>query len=610
VLYRLPELIAAVKAGERVLICEGEKDCNTAVRLGYAATTMPGGVGKWRKEFDEFFRGADVVVVSDNDSQLKDRKTGALMFHPDGQPMLPGQDHAAAVARRLCKVAAQVCVIIPPKVKDLSDWVAAGGTREAIDELITQAPDLVKRPPEPKSEPGGFLEQLNAKHAVIIDGGRTLVLRFDRIEYTADNMRYAYDAPIYLPPNDFKNFYVNRRVRISEDETMPLGHWWFAHSMRRQYAGLVYEPGAPAIVGDKVNLWRGWGVEPKPGDWSLMKRHIKEVLCAGAKPVSDYNIRWMAWAVQHPDKPPEVATGFLGERGTGKGTLGKALCKIFGQHARHISSADHLTGHFNAHLRQCSFVFADEAVAPRDKAATGALNRMITEPTLEIEAKRRDRIEVPNCLHVMLASNNDWVIPAGMHERRWVVQKVADTQIQNAAWFDPLYAQLEAGGYGAMLYDLLNFDLGDWHPRQIVRTAALAEQQLQSLSPLDEWWRETLRTGVLVGAIPEEPHRAVSNSYEEEITETNLYGTKFTRIRRHKGLYDAARASSPRLRGVSDHIIGHFLKTKGATPDWPKRRRGWSFPRLAECRDAWCKDYPETEWDEGSATDWEAEPED
>jgi hypothetical protein len=102
----------------------------------------------------------------------------------------------------------------------------------------------------------------------------------------------------------------------------------------------------------------------------------------------------------------------------------------------------------------------------------------------------------------------------------------------------------------------------------------------------------------------------VSNTYEEEITETNLYGTKCTRIRRHKGLYDAARASSPRLRGVSDHIIGHFLKTKGATPDWPKRRRGWSFPRLAECRDAWCKDYPETEWDEGSATDWEAEPED
>jgi hypothetical protein len=37
VLYRVHELIAAVKAGQRVLVCEGERDANTAVKLGYAA---------------------------------------------------------------------------------------------------------------------------------------------------------------------------------------------------------------------------------------------------------------------------------------------------------------------------------------------------------------------------------------------------------------------------------------------------------------------------------------------------------------------------------------------------------------------------------------------
>src|SRR4029077_4566368 len=140
VLYRLCELIEAGRAKQPVLVCEGEKDTNTAVQLGYAATTNPGGVGKWRKEFDEFLRGADVVVISDNDPQLKDKKTGAPMFHPDGRPMLPGQDHAAAVARRLRKVAASVRIVIVPQQKDLSEWVAAGGTREALDELIAQAP--------------------------------------------------------------------------------------------------------------------------------------------------------------------------------------------------------------------------------------------------------------------------------------------------------------------------------------------------------------------------------------------------------------------------------------------------------------------------------------
>src|SRR5262249_62411686 len=34
VLYRLPELIAAVKAGQRIILTEGEKDAKTAVKYG------------------------------------------------------------------------------------------------------------------------------------------------------------------------------------------------------------------------------------------------------------------------------------------------------------------------------------------------------------------------------------------------------------------------------------------------------------------------------------------------------------------------------------------------------------------------------------------------
>ena len=138
VLYRLPELIAAVKAKQLVLVTEGEKDANTAVKLGYVATTMPGGISKWRNEYDAFFRDADVVVVSDNDPQLKDPKTGKPQFHPNGDPILPGQDHAAKLAKQLSKVATRVRKIMF-EVKDLTAWHEAGGTREQLDELITKA---------------------------------------------------------------------------------------------------------------------------------------------------------------------------------------------------------------------------------------------------------------------------------------------------------------------------------------------------------------------------------------------------------------------------------------------------------------------------------------
>src|SRR5215471_21251059 len=45
---------------------------------------------------------------------------------------------------------------------------------------------------------------------------------------------------------------------------------------------------------------------------------------------------------------------------------------------------------------------------------------------------------------------------------------------------------------------------------QIVHTAALGEQQEQSLSPFDAWWFELLQTGVLGGADPLKPDHAVS----------------------------------------------------------------------------------------------------
>ncbi|MFV0516519.1 MAG: hypothetical protein ACK5MV_03920 [Aminipila sp.] len=73
-LYRLSELIKAVREGYQVYIVEGEKDVETMRKLGYTATTA-GWVSNWRKEFAQYFIGAKVIVLPDNDEpglKLKD----------------------------------------------------------------------------------------------------------------------------------------------------------------------------------------------------------------------------------------------------------------------------------------------------------------------------------------------------------------------------------------------------------------------------------------------------------------------------------------------------------------------------------------------------------
>ncbi|WP_456856616.1 AAA family ATPase [Bradyrhizobium sp. USDA 4501] len=155
--YRLPELMEAIANGHTVFVVEGEKDVDNCAKHGIVATTNPGGVGKWSDGLTSFFHGADVVILQDNDPQAKNPEPpqgdGALRWHPDGRPVLPGQDHAQDVAKSLSGTAARVRVLdlarhwpdMPPK-GDVSDWLASGGTSASLHALADATPDWSAAP--------------------------------------------------------------------------------------------------------------------------------------------------------------------------------------------------------------------------------------------------------------------------------------------------------------------------------------------------------------------------------------------------------------------------------------------------------------------------------
>ena len=112
--YRLPELIAAVAAGDPVFIVEGEKDADALWDAGHVATCNSGGAGKWHSSFSVFFGGArDVRIIADNDD--------------------PGRKHALEVARSITAVGATVTLSRSPVGKDVSDLLAAGCP---LDDLV------------------------------------------------------------------------------------------------------------------------------------------------------------------------------------------------------------------------------------------------------------------------------------------------------------------------------------------------------------------------------------------------------------------------------------------------------------------------------------------
>lgn len=86
VIYRLPEVLAAIQAGKTIYLVEGEKDADTLAAAGFAATTNPGGASKsgaskWLPEHTRLLTGAHVVILPDNDAAgINDRKQVATQL--------------------------------------------------------------------------------------------------------------------------------------------------------------------------------------------------------------------------------------------------------------------------------------------------------------------------------------------------------------------------------------------------------------------------------------------------------------------------------------------------------------------------------------------------
>ena len=120
------------------------------------------------------------------------------------------------------------------------------------------------------------LNELNARYCVVQDGTRVRVHSFERDEHR----RHVRQVSTFLHFAEFANLWMHRTV-MHNGKTIDIGRFWLRHPERRQYSGIVFLPGGPEVIDSKMNLWRGWGVEPKSGDWGLMRAHILEVMASG-----------------------------------------------------------------------------------------------------------------------------------------------------------------------------------------------------------------------------------------------------------------------------------------------------------------------------------------
>lgn len=381
------------------------------------------------------------------------------------------------------------------------------------------------------------LRLLNEEYAVIADiGGKCRIIKevFDPVME-----RYRLSKQSF---EDFRNYYNNQRVQVGVDSQnqpvyKPLGTWWTVHPNRRQYKNIVFAPNRE--VKDAYNLWRGFSCDALPGEKHLTYlQHVRDNICGGNEEHYNFLVAWMARAVQKPDCNGEVAVVLRGKRGTGKSKFAKVFGRLFGRHFLQVADSKHLVGSFNAHLRDTVVLFGDEAFFAGDKRHEGVLKTLITEETIVIEGKGVDAESGVNLTHLILASNDDWVVPAGVDERRFLVLDVGNAQQQNFEFFKKIDEEIESGGLENLLYFLMNYDLSSFEVRRVPQTLALQEQKLLSMGPEVQWMYEKVWDGRLLEQDQEWPQRVLKDRlYNDYVLEMDkrrmnyrLSRTSFTRF--------------------------------------------------------------------------------
>ena len=459
------------------------------------------------------------------------------------------------------------------KVVKTSQWPSP-----ALDLTSTQFSD-------PDAVFSDRLRAYNEKYAFVVWGKDSVIVKLN-----------SGGAPIdVLRLETFYNRHKNDIVFVSSrgaSKPREMAREWMKWEYRATYDGVGFSP-ANNLAPGMLNFWRGYAVEPAPGDWSHLLRHIFVVTCRENPVYFAATMSFLADIVQRPEERHNTSVVTIGMPGSGKTTPPWFFSLLMPNNRALISKSNLLTGKFNAPLEHALFVHLEEAVWAGDRAAEGVLKSLISEPYHMIERKNLDAQMVPNYARLWMNSNNEWVVPVRPGDRRFLVLRGLDayataiaSDAERRAHFDPMYAQMQSrGGLAAMLYDLKNIRQPDWIDlRSPIKTPWLDEQREATMETYEAWLYQLLQDGIITS----------DNGSDFEFGEDGQAGLSVPKVSVRWSLRAFAH-DSRRGKGIDEAALGKFLLKFGVKGRRPRgggsRTQCYEFPALEIMRERFSSAY-------------------
>jgi len=241
--YNLPQLLDAKTAGRNIFLVEGEKAADAITSIGMIATTAHTGAGSWPEAITEYFAGAQVIILPDNDT--------------------PGWQYAHKAAAAILPIAKSVKVVdlgLQGQGDDAYEFLAEGGSKdklvalvkaasiitsvdqvtmpERLNPIINTVPDATPSPQdiakEFESEPPAPKEQAKPSKQINIEHWDSI--QDEPVRWLIDKVLPvgAFTA-LYGPPGSFKSF-----IALDIAEAIATGRTWMGNE--------VTEPGSVLYI--------------------------------------------------------------------------------------------------------------------------------------------------------------------------------------------------------------------------------------------------------------------------------------------------------------------------------------------------------------------------
>ena len=445
----LQGLQTAIESGQRIFYCEGEKDVRTVNSHGLTGVTC-GASGDWNPDCSALLKGADVVILQDNDQ--------------------PGEKSARSIEKDLRSVARSVRIVVPtPDLEhgDISDFFK--------DHSVEDLEALLKEEqPEPEEKPGeldldqfhiindkgritgvfdlAIFQYLKAEKDLFVLGGvvyiyRGGVFRPDRSGAELKTMIRKLIYPEFVKSTTIKRIYdlftSDADLQVTTEEVNQFPVEWI--NFRNGFYDPVTKKQIPHDPRYRATVQIPHDYDPGGQLTGTMVQNWLSFICNTPEDIE--MLTEFAGLCMTRDCRQQKFMILCGEGGTGKSTVIRMIDKMIGTENISNISLNQLTQRFAAFglmgrlLNSC----ADLEIDALSDVST--LKKVLGEDMISAEAKGKDAVSFRSYAKLIFSTNELPIVKGektnGFYRRLLILTMDRVPEKRETDFFDRLSAEID-----------------------------------------------------------------------------------------------------------------------------------------------------------------------